>query len=83
MEEVKKERKPSAWVSHCKDYAKKNGCNYRTAMVDGKASYLEKKNKATKATKAKKVKKVIKKAKVKKVTVDPHKEAQKKKNKKR
>jgi hypothetical protein len=80
MEEVKKERKPSAWVSHCKEYAKKNGCNYRTAMVDGKASYLEKKNKGTKTKKVTKVKKI---AKVKKIKVDPHKEAQKKKNKKR
>lgn len=29
----------SAWVEHCKKYAKEHGCSYKQAMKDAKASY--------------------------------------------
>ena len=35
----KKARAPSAWVAHCKAYAKQHGCSYKEAMSKAKATY--------------------------------------------
>jgi hypothetical protein len=35
----KKPRKPSAWITHVKAYAKEHGCSYKEAMSRGKDTY--------------------------------------------
>lgn len=40
---AKKKRPPSAWVTHCKTYAKKNGCSYREALSAAGPSYRKSK----------------------------------------
>ena len=36
---TKTERKTNAWVDHCKKYAAENGCSYKQAISEAKATY--------------------------------------------
>lgn len=50
----------SDWITHCKEYQKKNGCTYKEAMVKARASYKPK-PKLSKSTQPISVKKPAKK----------------------
>lgn len=34
------EKRTNQWIEHCKAYAKENGCSYKIAIKESKASYV-------------------------------------------
>lgn len=43
---VKKTKKPSPWITHVKEFAKKNKISYKMALRKASASYKKKKKKS-------------------------------------